>query len=127
MISFIQIPNPKSPNGNASFLFFLFAPMSDPELLNPVMVPPVVNESTFTEFWPFSVNYDVRLPLNSGQDFRYSGNSYISGAEESTVTEQTGGGRKRRALTSQDESSKMMFSSCTSVNRLVSFISHFFS
>ncbi|CAH8267814.1 unnamed protein product [Arabidopsis lyrata] len=92
--------------------------MSDPEILNPVMVPPVVNESTFTEFWPFSVNYDVRLPLNSGQDFRYSGNSYISGAEESTVTEQTGGGRKRRALTSQDESSKMMFSSCTSVNRL---------
>lgn len=97
--------------------------MSDPELLNPVMVPPVVNESSFTEFWPFSVNYDVRLPLNSGQDFRYSGNSYVSGAEESTVTEQTGGGRKRRALTSQskDESSKLV-SSCTSVNRLVSFI-----
>ncbi|KAG7564828.1 hypothetical protein ISN44_As10g015780 [Arabidopsis suecica] len=100
--------------------------MSDPELLNPVMGPPVVNESSFTEFWPLSVNYDVRLPFNSGQDFisrgelfGYSGNSYISAAEESTVTEQTGGGRKRRALTSQskDESSKMMLSSCTTVNR----------
>ncbi|XP_010515095.1 PREDICTED: transcription factor bHLH79 isoform X2 [Camelina sativa] len=78
--------------------------MSDPEL---VMDPPVVNESSFSEIWPFSVNYGIQLPLNLGQDFTcrselfgYSGNSYISAAEESTVTDLTGGGRKRRPLTS---------------------------
>ncbi|EOA24560.1 hypothetical protein CARUB_v10017822mg [Capsella rubella] len=95
--------------------------MSDPELL---MDPPVVNESPFSEIWPFSVNYGIHLPLNPGQDFTsrgevfgYSGNNYISAAEESTVTELTGEGRKRRPLTSRDESSKIL-SSCTSVTRL---------
>lgn len=107
--------------------------MTDPELLNPVMDPPVVNESSFSEIWPFSVNYDIQLPLNSGQDFTsrgelfaYSGNNYISAAEESTVTELTGGGRNRRLLTSQDESSKML-SSSTSVTQLVSFYLSFCS
>lgn len=102
--------------------------MTDPELLSPV-----VNESSFSEIWPFSVNYGVQLPLNSGQDFTsrgelfgYSGNNYISTAEESTVTELTGGGRKRRPLTSQDESSKML-SSSTSVTQLVSFYLSFCS
>ncbi|XP_010547799.1 PREDICTED: transcription factor bHLH79-like isoform X2 [Tarenaya hassleriana] len=89
------------------------------------MDPPLVSESSFTanpssytlsEIWPFPANdglrSGLRLSINSGGKAEFFGNKDIS-AEESTVTEHSGGcgGRKRRDLNSEDEPSKMASSS----------------
>ncbi|XP_010546047.1 PREDICTED: transcription factor bHLH79 isoform X1 [Tarenaya hassleriana] len=90
------------------------------------MDPPLVNESSFSaanpssytlsEIWPFPANDSLRsglrLSVNSDGLAEFSGNKGIS-AEESTVTEHSGGcgGRKRKDLSCEDESSKMVSSS----------------
>lgn len=99
------------------------------------MDPPLVNESSFSaanpssyslaEIWPYPINgsgaAEVGLRMgNMGHGFGESSGHRDGSAEESTVTEQSGGGcgRKRRDLSSEDESSKIV-STTSSANDLV--------
>ncbi|KAL5747334.1 hypothetical protein ACOSP7_024331 [Xanthoceras sorbifolium] len=99
------------------------------------MDPPLVNESSFTaanpssyslaEIWPYPINgggggSEVGLRMgNIGLGFGEISGHRDGSAEESTVTEQSGGGcgRKRRDLSSEDESSKIV-STTSSANDL---------
>ncbi|KAJ4712212.1 Transcription factor bHLH79-like protein [Melia azedarach] len=98
------------------------------------MDPPLVNESSFSaanpssyslaEIWPYPINgsgaAEVGLRMgNMGHGFGESSGHRDGSAEESTVTEQSGGGcgRKRRDLSSEDESSKIV-STTSSANDL---------
>ncbi|XP_065847785.1 transcription factor bHLH79-like isoform X2 [Euphorbia lathyris] len=95
------------------------------------MDPPLINETSFsaanpssytlTEIWPFhSINGDTcgsGLGLRMGNFGGGFGERDVSVAE-STVTEQSGGagsgnGRKRRGVSSEDESSKMVSTTCS--------------
>ncbi|KAH7550387.1 hypothetical protein JRO89_XS13G0182600 [Xanthoceras sorbifolium] len=102
------------------------------------MDPPLVNESSFTaanpssyslaEIWPYPINgggggSEVGLRMgNIGLGFGEISGHRDGSAEESTVTEQSGGGcgRKRRDLSSEDESSKIV-STTSSANDLVGY------
>lgn len=90
------------------------------------MDPPLINESSFSaanpsayslaEIWPFGAEPGGGLGLrmvNLGQTpggFGESSANRDGSAEESTLTEQSGGGdgKKRKEVSSEDESSKMV-------------------
>lgn len=88
------------------------------------MDAPLVNESSFSAANPSAYSLAEIWPLGGG-DPGVVGPGPRAGnldgsVEESTVTEQSGSGRKRKDASSEDESSKMVSSSCILGSDLVS-------